>query len=319
MTLEAWRTARRNEDHTLESLRKIGTHPLFEMTYHGAPPPLWIRRGTPASTDPRRQVTAPFGCSIIVGQNEDGNPVIGRNFDWPHSPALVLHMRPPDGYASVAFIDVPDLGLTEAILEGKEGPEARCAILSAPLLPLDGMNEHGLVVTMAAVPRWDLVQKPERPMGTSVAVLRPVLDHARNLEEALTILGYYNIDPEDEPPIHYLIADAAGASAIVEFLDREMRVIERSDVWQAMVNFNLSDATPEVQAEDWRWREATERLNAVDGRLDVDDAMKILAAVEQEDTQWSTVYEPARLVVHASTGRDFDHRFHFEIDGQCAA
>ena len=319
MTINAWRTAREDEELTLESLRKIGDHPLFTMAYHGPTPPTWIRRGSLASTDPQRQSAVPFGCSIFVGANVKGRPVIGRNFDWPHSPALVLFMNPPGAYASVSFVDVPDLGITEAMLEAPIGPDARRAVLSAPLLPLDGMNEHGLVVTMAAVPEWDIEQKPRRPTGTSVGVLRPVLDHARDLDEAVHILGYYNIDPDDEPPIHYLIADASGASAIVEFLNHEMRVLARSDPWQLMVNFNLSDATPEAKAGDWRWCEATQRLREVNGQIDADEAMEILSAVKQEDTQWSTVYEPVRLVMHAAMGRNSGHRYRFGINARLDA
>jgi hypothetical protein len=313
MTIDAWRAAVEEERRTLESLRRLDDHPLYTMSYHGPTPPLWVRRGPPPSGAVVRDGSARFACSIFVGADGGGRPVIGRNFDWPHAPALALSTFPTDGYASLAFIDLPDLGVTGAMLDDPQGTDARARILSAPLLPLDGMNERGLVVTMASVGEWSQRLRAGHPIASSVAVLRPVLDHAATVAEGLEILAYYDIDPEDEPPLHYLLADAAGESAIVEFTGGRMQVLDREEAWHLMVNFNLSTSTPEERAADWRWCAATERLAALGGTVDVDEAMRVLAAVQQDDTQWSTVYEPTKGVVHAAMGRRYDTVHRFEV------
>jgi hypothetical protein len=72
-----------------------------------------------------------------------------------------------------------------------------------------------------------------------------------------------------------------------------------------MVNFNLSTATAEIEADDWRWCEGSRRLGELGGRVEVSDEFEILEAVQQGDTQWSVVYEPAKLKLHAATGRRF--------------
>ncbi len=153
---------------------------------------------------------------------DEEHRLYGRNFDWQYSPALLLFTDPPDGYASVSMVDMEYLGfsgqsflnLTDLPLEDIE------ALLQAPYLPFDGMNEHGLAIGMAAVPDGDMQADPARETRGSLGIIREMLDHARDAEEAVDILMKYNIDFEGGPPLHYLMADAKGKSVLVEFLPR---------------------------------------------------------------------------------------------------
>lgn len=92
---------------SLKSFRKLDDHPLFEMRYFGdyvADKPLTV-----SSTAPTEK-PAQWACSIFVSYGKDGQAIFGRNFDWQHNPALVLHTNPSNGYASVSLVDISYLG-----------------------------------------------------------------------------------------------------------------------------------------------------------------------------------------------------------------
>jgi len=66
------------------------------------------------------------------------------------------------GYASVSMVDITYLGFKESQLKNlTDLPiEDRLALLDAPSMPFDGMNEHGLVIGMAAVPADQIEPDP---------------------------------------------------------------------------------------------------------------------------------------------------------------
>ena len=45
---------------------------------------------------------APFGCSTLSVENQDGGYLFGRNFDWNTCNGLIVSARPEKGYASVS-------------------------------------------------------------------------------------------------------------------------------------------------------------------------------------------------------------------------
>ena len=112
--------------------------------------------------------------------------------------------------------------------------EERTSLLEAPFLPFDGMNEMGLAVGMAAVPSGNMQPDPQKETVDELMVIRKILDHAATVDEAITILGSYNIDM-GETPIHYLVASASGESALVEFYQGVMVVFRNKTPWQRRV------------------------------------------------------------------------------------
>jgi hypothetical protein len=291
---------------TLASLRKVDDHPLWTMRYRGG----YDRFATITPTLP----PTGFGCSLFSAHGDPADPVFGRNFDYDHQPALLLFTAPPDGHASVSMVDVSYLGLkSEADFTTEAG---RRALLKAPLLPFDGMNAKGLVVGMATVPHWRPGADPARRTVGSVRIMRLVLDGAATVDEALEVFGRYNVDPSGSPPLHYMVADAAGRSAIVEFVDGAMVVHRGQGPWQAMVNFAVTGSTEQSRQADHRYRTAAEALEADAGRLPAARAMGLLARLQQGHTQWSIVYGGKTGEVRLTTGRRYGtvHEFRLPMD-----
>jgi hypothetical protein len=165
---------------TLSSLELVDAYPLYTMRYYGA-----YRAGVSATEVVEGQVNssaprpnemgrAPVpACSLFAALSDPKNMLYGRNFDWQFSPAVLLFTDPPDGYASVSMVDIAYL-VGQAGAHGlAERPLAeRRALLRAPFMPFDGMNEHGLAIGMAAVPESKMPYDPDKETVDLLGVIR---------------------------------------------------------------------------------------------------------------------------------------------------
>ena len=293
-----------NEIATLSSLEKVDDYPLYTMRYYGE---YDFRRGSTLIEKEKADSGPNWACALFTVLLDDEHLLYGRNFDWEFSPALLVFTDPPDGYASVSMVDMAYLeigdqdvlDLTELPLEDREG------LLDAPLIPFDGMNEHGLVIGMAAVPPGNRQPDPAKETFGSLGIIREMLDHARDVDEAVAILDSHNIDFEGGPPVHYLMADATRKSVLVEFYRGEMNIIENDQPWHLATNFLLSSVDDPKDGNCWRYDTLDARLNETQGRLDPESAMDLLADVSQNITQWSVVYQMAQGEVSVAMGRDY--------------
>jgi hypothetical protein len=249
-----------------------------------------------------------WGCSLFTVLLDNEHLLYGRNFDWQFSPALLLFTDPPGGYASVAMVNLAFLGYRgQDVLHLNDLPlEDRKDLLDAPALPIDGMNEQGLAIGMAAVPSGDMQADPSKQTIGSLGIIREILDHARTVEEAVELIRKYNIDFEGGPPIHYLIADASGKAALVEFYRGKMNVIPNDRPWHSATNFLLS-SVGEPAGNCWRYDKINERLNAEQGMLDTKSAIQLLSGVAQDSTQWSVVYQMGSREVNVAMGKAYEN------------
>ncbi|MEW5717863.1 MAG: C45 family peptidase [Chloroflexota bacterium] len=291
---------------TLSSLQKVDAHPLYTMRYIGA-------------YDTRQSFAAPvveraWGCSLFAALGDPNGMFYGRNFDWEHSPAILLFTEPPNGYASVAMVDIAYLGFIGARANNiADLPLAeRRALLSAPLLPFDGMNARGLVVGMAAVPPGNVPRDPSKPTVDSVRIIREMLDCAATVDEAVAIMQRHNIDFTGGPPIHYLIADATGRATLVEFYQGKTFVIPNETPWHQATNF-LRRSVDDAQGKCWRYDTLAQRLTASAGRVSGQDALKLLQDVSQKETQWSIVYGMNTGKITVTMGRNYANTHTFDL------
>jgi len=313
-------------------LTRVNDHPLFSLEYTGPYPD---REGLFREVVPL--VLPQVMCTTFAAYPAPGSAWFGRNYDFNHHPALVLVTRPADGYASVSLVDLGFLGYSdeEALLRDPG------RLRYAPYVPTDGMNEHGLAVAVMYMPETQAVEIAGKPSLLSLEAVRVVLDHARTTEEAIRLLARYNI-AFPGLPVHYLIADAAGRSAVVEYVEGRMRVVRNSRTWQAATNFKLYQAESRIQNHRLHYRKTGRTVNdpgnsylrylAVENVLNrpgepasPEKALRLLesVAVKAADrteagplgtlvwkqgwfgTQWSAVYDLSRRSLSLALGSDF--------------
>jgi len=293
---------------TLRSLEQVDDYPLYTMRYYGTYPGRSRSFELPDLSQPKvvsaqTGCRVTWGCSLFAALGDEDNRLLGRNFDWRFSPALLLFTDPSDGYASVSMVDIEYLGfegdlsrdLTDLPLE------ERRSLLDAPSLPFDGMNEKGLAVGMAAVPREELPYDPENKTLDQLEIIRE-------------ILGSYNIDM-GSVPIHYLIASSSGDSAVVEFYQGEMVVFRNESSWQVATNFLLASTNGHAQGQCWRYDLIEQQLQELEGRISSKNALRLLEDVAQDHTQWSIVYHISSGDLKVVMGRDFSGKPHtFQLE-----
>jgi hypothetical protein len=288
-----------DEITTLNSIEKLDDHPLYTMHYFGDyPHPLieaWkLPEGKPITLN-FEFLQPDWSCALFAALGDPNLRLYGRNFDWRFSPALLLYTDPSDGYASVSMVDIEYLGFGKEDLT-KLPVEDLVTLLEAPTLPFDGMNEAGLAIGMAAVPSGNMNTDPQKPTIDELGVMREVLDHAGTVNEAIEIIGSFNIDMGNVP-LHYLVASRGGVSALVEFYRGKMSVMRNDEPWQLATNFLVASVNGHTGGQCHRYDIVSSVLEDVEGVLSVDQAMNLLSKVSQDspddnaDTEWSVVYD----------------------------
>ena len=177
----------------------------------------------------------PFGCSTLSVAGSDGGYLFGRNFDWNTCEGLIVSAKPEQGYASVSTVNMDFI--TSGGVDLSKLPDHVQALV-AMYAPLDGMNEQGLAVSVNMIQDSDSIeQSTEKPDITTTTAVRLLLDQAATVDEAVELLSQYDLHGSMGMMVHFALADAEGNSAVVEYIDNEMSVVETPVV----TNFYLTE------------------------------------------------------------------------------
>jgi hypothetical protein len=303
-----------NQARSLLTLRQVDDYPLYVMSHYGDYQfDEYLHGGHRAAADPPARQARPamsWACTCFATVSREGHAILGRNFDWYNRPSLLLSTHPPDGYASTSMVDISYLGF------GASEPSwaDRLRLWDAPYLPFDGMNEAGLAVGMMAVPNASIGTDPDKVTIDSLAAIRLLLDYAGSVEETISLLGEYNIAWGGGPPLHYLISDRYGDSAVIEFVDGEMKVLRSEEPWQVSTNFVVSGKDPEqARSLCWRYAKASEVLEEAASGITQPEAMELLKDTAQDLTMWSVVYDMTAGDISVAMGRDYDQMHEFTL------
>ena len=300
------------EEQTLASLVKVSDFPIYTMHYAGG----YANPAEMGNDSPLPALSgSSWACTLFAALGGD-QMIYGRNFDWHYSPMLVLYTNPPEGYASISIVDLAYFGFDEDEITrlDKLPLDERTSLLDTPLMPFDGMNEHGLVVGMAAVPSGNMRDDPEKVTIDSLAIMREVLDHTRTVDEAAEIFAQYNIDYDGGPNLHYLIADRSGDAILIEFFRGEMHITQNSEPWHLATNFLCASTPDQLEGNCWRYDTVQSTFSAGAGDLTPEEGMDLLSAVSQNNTQWSAVYRISDGGMNVVAEREYADVFSFEFD-----
>jgi predicted choloylglycine hydrolase len=292
---------------SMASLEKVDDFPLYVMKYSSEYFfDLFAEFGTEwCLYQEIYEKVNPDACTSFVTLNPESEKIFARNFDWKHKASLLLFTEPSDGYASVSMVDLYYLGF-----EGmQEIPwSKRFILLGAPYATIDGMNECGVAIAQNEVPKRHTPKVPDRPTLLNSMMVRLVLDHASNVDEAIALILQYNIEFANVWA-HFHIVDASGNSAVVEYVDGGVAVVRNENPWQVSTNFHLS----EIQQKDcWRYNIANESLTKTSGKMSEDEAMEVLRRAKNH-TVWSVVYNLSTGRVQLAMGEDYENVHSFEL------
>lgn len=259
-----------------------------------------------------------FGCSSLTVKNLIGETVSGRNFDWPDcsSDIVVIRTYPKQGYASIATTPIMFLGF------GKDWKPVRMMdrmmLLSAIYVPLDGLNERGLYVAdLVAGDTVKTDQQTSRPDLTTTTAIRLLLDKAATVDEALALLGQYDMHSDIQYAHHLAIADASGRSVVVEWVHNEMLVVDSP----ICTNHYLAES--DCKGTSLFLDSSVQRYESLQADLAQHDVMsepEVTAAMQavagSDITRWSVVFNHKQLTATYYQYADFAHPLFFRLQAK---
>lgn len=251
-----------------------------------------------------------WACTCFAAMGNSSTIFFGRNFDWNDCIPLLLITKPANGYSSISMVDLEYLGFSRSNLP--DNPTTNQRLNRAPYLPFDGMNEKGITIGMMAVESASCIKNPTRITIEELELIRLVLDYAASVDEAIQLISKYNINFTD-PPIHYMIADKTGKSAIIEFVGGEMNVILNDNPWQVCTNFIVTGTTAPSNVSCWRYNKAHSYLKEKQGNIDLNEAIKLVEDISQPNTIWTMVYDLQNGKVNISMSRKYTQWYQYNI------
>ncbi len=263
-------------------------------------------------------------CSAFMATTPADDVLFARNYDFDKTNVCITICDSPGKgrYKSFSTVDLNYVGMdTEKDVEGLMD---KITCFAASYAPLDGMNEVGLSCGIfMSYQGEDLAlndsgtvatdqNDPNKKNITSTTMQRMILDYCATVDEAVEMISSFNLHDSAKSSFHYMLADATGKSAILEWLPAEnatdktdndgsarvLKVTYNTDAmydslrnsddfkYQWITNFIVNDHDAYYENDNdakvgWdRYEHIYDRLNATNGVVeDEAAAMQILKEV----------------------------------------
>lgn len=266
-----------------------------------------------------------FSCSAFGIDTEDGDSIMGRNYDFKkNSSAMLVYCAPSDGYKSVAFAALDNISANVA----DESLKKKMASLTAPFVCLDGMNEKGVSIAVLTLDSEPTAQDTEKPNICTTLAIRLVLDRAATTEEAVELLRSYDMIASSNRDYHFYIHDASGDGRVVEWdCHSETRELVATPV-RTVTNFFTIYADKVTEAKDnGQYGHGKDRYNKIEkvfdeaAGFDTDIAWDALIAASQlpqegsvtSNTQWSIVFNNTDKTLQIVLRRNWEDVYTYDL------
>lgn len=252
-----------------------------------------------------------IGCSSFTARTPEGDVLFARNYDFSKTNTLIVFTDDSEGrHATISTVDLQFLGMD--VNEDVDGLMNRVTCLAATYAPLDGVNDAGVscgiyMTYQGGETTVATDQDTEKPDFTSTTLLRLILDYADDVDEAVAIASMYDMHDSAHTSYHYMVADASGRSAILEWVgetdatdndgarrvlkvtyndaDEHIGEMEAATDYQVITNFIIQPGyyaeSPDSERKGYdRYERIYEELNRTGGVVaDEAAAMQILGVV----------------------------------------
>ena len=273
-------------------------------------------------------------CSAFMAKTPSNDILLARNYDFDKTNVcMTICDNPGNGrYKSFSTVDLNYVGMdTETDVSGLMN---KLTCIAAAYAPLDGINEKGLSCAIFMSYQGEdyslndsgtvaTDQKDEsKDNFTSTTMQRMILDYCATVDEAVELIQSYNLHDSAKSSFHYMIADATGKSAILEWLPAEnatdktdndgsarvLKITYNTDAmydslrgaddfkYQWITNFIVNDHENYYESEEdkfgWdRYQHIYDRLSPTGGVVENEDAaMQILSEVARRQAGGVTVH-----------------------------
>jgi penicillin V acylase-like amidase (Ntn superfamily) len=257
-----------------------------------------------------------YSCTAICLNDNQGNIVFGRNFDFPFGQGHI-HINKRN-LLKVSLVSSPERPFSWTSLYGsitfnQIGKE----------FPYGGMNEAGLVIEQMWHEDARYPDHDDRYGLTELQWIQYQLDQAATVQEVIESDKVVRDSFTSVATLHFLVSDALGNIAAIEYLDGEMVVHTGNDLKYPVLSnctydvsldyiarkYNANDTifSPWTENSSGRFAIAAksiEKYNKMGGNP-VTNAFSVLEQVSQgTSTQWSIVYNPSAGQIWYKSGQN---------------
>jgi choloylglycine hydrolase len=249
-----------------------------------------------------------LACTTFSFSDAEGHRVFGRNFDFPvgmgHIQVNYRNMH------KTAFIRPPEKAMSwiskyGSISFNQCGRE----------FPYGGMNEAGLVVEQMWLEESVYPEADVRYGLTELQWIQYQLDNSATVAEIIASDSLIRVSYTSVAPLHFLVSDAGGDVATIEYLEGKM-VVHRGEnlpcpalansTYEHSLKYKQYMDSDQSRDQEWtgntsgRFAKAASMIEAYSQDQDiVEYSFSILNSVSQgPGTQWSIVYDLTELMVY---------------------
>jgi penicillin V acylase-like amidase (Ntn superfamily) len=222
----------------------------------------------------------------------DGTRVFGKNYDWNVDDGLVVVNK--RGVSKVAFTEENPARWTSrfgSVTFNQYGRE----------FPSGGINEKGLVVELMWLDETAYPSSDGRAVLPTLQWIQYQLDNAATIDDVIKSDATVRISPAGSAKIHFLVADARGGVATIEYIEGKLVTHRGEDLpYPVLTNDTYEGSRAYARTARVAQTESTSSLDrfarAARGLSAAGDAVArafaLLHDVAQGDyTQWSIVYD----------------------------
>lgn len=266
-----------------------------------------------------------FACSTFL-LNIGGQLLFGRNYDWVSGNGMVV-------------TNARGLFKTALVAEGEKPATWTAKYGSLTFnqfgkeFPHGGMNEKGLVVELMWLDETSYPAPDNRDAVSELQWIQYQLDNCSSVNEVLATDRHIRISQKNAVPLHFLVADASGQAATVEFMNGKLVSHNGSSLPSAVLTNTPYEVARQIDSSrdastadnsQQRFSAACRRVQQLQkaGRKEtaVSDAFQLLSEVAQGDfTKWKIVYDISNREVHFLTANKRKSLRLADFDFSCQA
>lgn len=255
------------------------------------------------------KVSVVYACTTFF-IHKNGQMIFGRNYDWITDAGMVctnLKGLSKTSLKTETGETISWISKYGSITFNQYGKE----------FPTGGMNEEGLVVELMWLDETQYPAPDNRPVIGVLQWIQYQLDNCATIEEVIATDKKLRISPTGNTPLHYLVADANGNAATIEFLEGKIVVHKGNDLaLPVLTNSPYAESVTAYKNKAGsngnnsleRFNDACnmiQKLNAGNNAKPlIDYAFDILSEVAQGNyTKWSIVYDITNKTIQFKTDR----------------
>ena len=252
-----------------------------------------------------------FGCGAFVAQNANSDILFARNMDCECAIPMLLRLNDNSTYRFLSLVNMAFLDWDESTYDLLE-IDSKLTLATA-YSPSDGINEYGFAVAILTDVDATYPKQNDKITLFDMTLPRLLLNKAKSVEEAIHYTEQYNYF-YDVAPLHYMVADASGHSAVIEFVDGKMVVTKAENKYQAVTNFTLFDNSTKTGFGKDRYDNILNVLEKQEGIISEEEALELLKSnVIPGDEQWSAVYNLTKKTLSVTFLGDDENVHRFQL------